>query len=115
MGTDRAPLHCDGITCYAGCRQASHSLLGHLTACQAAPPAHAAHGCPALPCRAGGRVTGPAVISELITELHASVEAAAGFEGEMQNLASYAAALAMALECIRDCGDSRWALQQGSP
>ena len=28
----------------------------------------------------------------------------------MQNLASYAAALAMALECIRDCGDSRWAL-----
>ena len=33
----------------------------------------------------------------------------------MQNLASYAAALAMALECIRDCGDSRWALKQGSP
>ena len=66
-------------------------------------------------CGAGGRVTGPAVISELITELHASVEAAAGFEGEMQNLASYAAALAMALECIRDCGDTRWALQQGSP
>lgn len=33
----------------------------------------------------------------------------------MQNLASYAAALAMALECIRECGDSRWALHQGSP
>ena len=57
---------------------------------------------------AGGRVTGPAVITELITELHASVDAAAGFEGEMQNLASYAAALALALECIRECGDSRW-------
>ena len=39
---------------------------------------------------AGGRVTGAEVISELITELDASVEAAAGFEGEMQRLSGYA-------------------------
>jgi len=38
----------------------------------------------------GGRVTGAEVISELITELDASVEAAAGFEGEMQRLSGYA-------------------------
>lgn len=38
----------------------------------------------------GGRVTGAEVISELIFELDASVEAAAGFEGEMQRLAGYA-------------------------
>jgi hypothetical protein len=35
-------------------------------------------------------VTGAEVISELIFELDASVEAASGFEGEMQRLASYA-------------------------
>ena len=40
--------------------------------------------------RAGGRVTGTEVISELIFELDASVEAAQGFEGEMQRLAGYA-------------------------
>ncbi len=39
---------------------------------------------------AGGRVTGAEVISELIFELDASVEAASGFEGEMQRLAGYA-------------------------
>ena len=38
----------------------------------------------------GGRVTGAEVIAELITELDASVEAAAGFEGEMQRLSGYA-------------------------
>ncbi len=35
-------------------------------------------------------MTGAEVISELITELDASVEAAAGFEGEMQRLSGYA-------------------------
>jgi hypothetical protein len=35
-------------------------------------------------------VTGAEVIAELIVELDASVEAAAGFEGEMQRLATYA-------------------------
>ena len=35
-------------------------------------------------------MTGADVISELIFELDASVEAASGFEGEMQRLAGYA-------------------------
>lgn len=35
-------------------------------------------------------MTGAEVISELITELDASVDAAAGFEGEMQRLSGYA-------------------------
>ena len=39
---------------------------------------------------AGGRVAGASIIAELIVELYASVEASAGFEGEMQHLASYA-------------------------
>jgi hypothetical protein len=39
-------------------------------------------------------VTGAEVISELIFELDASVEAAAGFEGEMQRLAGYARCVA---------------------
>ena len=49
----------------------------------------------------GGRVTGAEVISELITELDASVEAAAGFEGEMQRLSGYArwAVLPMRARC----------------
>ena len=38
----------------------------------------------------GGRVTGEAVVAELITELHASAEAAAGFKGDMLRLAGYA-------------------------
>ena len=38
---------------------------------------------------AGGRVTGSDIISDLIQELHASVEAASQFEGEMQMLAGY--------------------------
>lgn len=39
-------------------------------------------------------MTGAEVISELIFELDASVEAAAGFEGEMQRLAGYARCVA---------------------
>lgn len=44
------------------------------------------------PCRSGtgGRVSGAEVIAELITELHASVQQAQQFEGEMQMLAEYA-------------------------
>ena len=38
---------------------------------------------------AGGRVTGSNIISDLIQELHASVEAASQFEGEMQMLEGY--------------------------
>ncbi|KAK9917406.1 hypothetical protein WJX75_004000 [Coccomyxa subellipsoidea] len=55
----------------------------------------------------GGRVTGAEVISELIFELDASVEAAAGFEGEMQRLAGYARALSTSLRCVRASGGSR--------
>ncbi|BDA48371.1 Protein FAM91A1 [Coccomyxa sp. Obi] len=55
----------------------------------------------------GGRVTGAEVISELIFELDASVEAASGFEGEMQRLAGYARALATSLRCIRASGGAR--------
>ncbi|CAL8463740.1 g3274 [Coccomyxa elongata] len=47
------------------------------------------------------------VISELIFELDASVEAASGFEGEMQRLAGYARALATSLRCIRASGGAR--------
>lgn len=35
-------------------------------------------------------MAGASIIAELIVELYASVEASAGFEGEMQHLASYA-------------------------
>ncbi|CAK0785595.1 hypothetical protein CVIRNUC_008805 [Coccomyxa viridis] len=55
----------------------------------------------------GGRVTGAEVIAELITELDASVEAAAGFEGEMQRLSGYARALATSLRCVRSSSGSR--------
>ena len=50
---------------------------------------------PTIPARhmpngsAGGRLTGSDMITELIAELDASGEAAAGFEGEMQRLAGY--------------------------
>ena len=56
---------------------------------------------------AGGRVTGKEVIAELVMELRASVEAAEQFEGEMRNLATYAKALAQALDCIRSAGGNR--------
>jgi FAM91 C-terminus/FAM91 N-terminus len=49
----------------------------------------------------GGRVYGTQVINELVEELKASVELAAGFEGEMAMLAGTAAALAVVLECVR--------------
>lgn len=46
--------------------------------------------CPAVTLFEGGRVYGADVIAELIEELHASVEMAAGFEGEMRALVEYA-------------------------
>jgi len=49
----------------------------------------------------GGRVYGTHVINELVEELKASVDLAAGFEGEMAMLAGTAAALAVVLECVR--------------
>ena len=55
----------------------------------------------------GGRVYGAEVISELLAELHASVEMTAGFEGEMRSLAGYARSLAIVLECIRACAAGR--------
>ena len=44
-------------------------------------------------------MTGAEVISELIFELDASVEAAQGFEGEMQRLAGYARCAAAPTLC----------------
>ena len=58
-------------------------------------------------CWAGGRVTGREVIAELVEELRGSVAAAEQFEGEMRNLAAYAAALAQALDTIRTAGGNR--------
>lgn len=49
----------------------------------------------------GGRVYGTQVMNELVEELKASVDLAAGFEGEMAMLAGTAAALAVVLDCVR--------------
>lgn len=61
-------------------------------------------------------MTGSEVISELIFELDASVEAASGFEGEMQRLAGYArcAACPPELGCSADLIGG-WGLPQASP
>ena len=56
---------------------------------------------------AGGRVTGKEVLAGVGVERGASVEAAEQFEGEMRNLATYAKALAQALDCIRSAGGNR--------
>lgn len=42
-----------------------------------------------LCCTAGGRVTGVDSIAEMILELHLSVDAGKGFEGEMARLSGY--------------------------
>lgn len=55
----------------------------------------------------GGRVYGTSVIDELVTELKASVEMAAGFEGEMAALAATAASLSVVLDCVKACAGGR--------
>ena len=55
--------------------------IGFLTATTAAQAA--------CTCCAGGRVTGADSIAEMIRELHLSVDAGSGFEGEMARLSSY--------------------------
>lgn len=52
----------------------------------------------------GGRVTGHDVIADMIHELHLSVEAGRGFEGEMQQLSVYCRSLAMALDTVTAVG-----------
>ncbi|KAK9836344.1 hypothetical protein WJX81_007135 [Elliptochloris bilobata] len=55
----------------------------------------------------GGRVAGAEVVAELVRELEASAEAAAGFEGEMRELGRTAQALAAALRCVRSAAGGR--------
>eukprot|EP00887_Chlorella_sp_A99_P002714 scaffold6.g2714.t1 len=55
----------------------------------------------------GGRVYGADVLAELLSELRASVEMSAGFEGEMRSLAGYARSLAIVLDCLVACAGGR--------
>ena len=82
---DRSVFICEGCLCAL---HTLHALLDGLR--EAHAKAFASLSLDVLHALPGGRVTGAEVIHELITELDASVEAAAGFEGEMQRLSGYA-------------------------